>query len=203
MIDYLFFNVDTQNDFMRKDGALYIEGAEEIYRNLYQLTNFAKEKNIKVINTCDWHNKKCEEFSNNPDYITTFPPHCIKNTYGAEFLDLTEPEDPYIVEYDNFNLDIDKIDQKRNIIIRKNTFDVFSNYSTNDILKYLNPDTIIVYGVASDVCVDLVVRGLLDMDMSVCVVKDAIKELPGSKKPYVDWFFKGAILTQMKRVQKI
>ena len=55
----IFWNVDTQKDFMNKDGKLYVQGAEEIKSNLKRLTNLAKAYNITVVNTGDYHNKTC------------------------------------------------------------------------------------------------------------------------------------------------
>ena len=51
----IFWNVDTQKDFMNPDGALYVEGAESIKPNLKKLTEFARENNIFVVNTADFH----------------------------------------------------------------------------------------------------------------------------------------------------
>ena len=57
----LFWNVDTQNDFMKASGKLYVQDAEEIELTLERLTRFAKKYNIKVLNTCDFHNEKTIE----------------------------------------------------------------------------------------------------------------------------------------------
>ena len=51
----IFWNVDTQKDFINKDGALYVKDAETIKPALATLTNFARKNNIKVINTGDYH----------------------------------------------------------------------------------------------------------------------------------------------------
>lgn len=81
----LFWNVDTQNDFMKVSGKLYVQNAEEIESTIAQLTRFAEKYNIKVLNTCDYHNKRPLELSNTPDFIATFPPHCIENTKRVFF----------------------------------------------------------------------------------------------------------------------
>ncbi len=67
----LFWNVDTQVDFMKADGKLYVQNAEEIAPTLEKLTAFAKENNIKVVNTCDYHNENSQELSDTPDFITS------------------------------------------------------------------------------------------------------------------------------------
>ena len=82
----IFWNTDTTKDFMIKGGALYVPNAELILPNLNSLKQYGKEKNIKVINTKDWHTKDSEEISENPDWITSFPLHCPKYGPGAIFV---------------------------------------------------------------------------------------------------------------------
>ena len=66
-----------------------------------------------------------------------------------------------------------------NIVLTKNKFDIFEgNPHTNQLLDLINPDTVVVYGVATNVCVNYAVLGLEKRGISVYVVKDAIKELP-------------------------
>ena len=64
------------------------------------------------------------------------------------------------------------------------------------------PKRAIVYGVATNVCVDCAVRGLLERKVDVYVVEDAIKELPGLPLPYEDWKSKGAYLIKTGEVEK-
>ena len=51
----VFFDVDTQYGFMRKDGKLYVPDAESIIPNLKKLTQFAKKRNISVVASVDKH----------------------------------------------------------------------------------------------------------------------------------------------------
>ena len=117
----IFWNVDTQYDFMRDDesfkGALAIPGARAIEGNLAKLTRLAEAKGIQVVNTADWHRKDSPELSNNPDFVNKFPSHCLQNTKGAEYIPATNPENPYRVEWEKRNLDLEEIAQRRNIII--------------------------------------------------------------------------------------
>ena len=55
MKNTIFFDVDTQNDFMHKDGKLYVPDAEKIIPNLKKITQFAKKKNVIVIASADNH----------------------------------------------------------------------------------------------------------------------------------------------------
>lgn len=189
----LFWNVDTQKDFMLSNGSLYIKGAEEIVANLDFLTRAAKTLNIKVVNTMDYHMPKDEELSDNPDFVNTFPDHCMAMQDGSSFIEATYPhrfgrESYYILTSGSFDLDMEMIDKARNIIIPKNKFDVFlGNKNTSALVEYIKPDMVYVYGVATNVCVNCAVLGLLGRKYNVTVVSDAVKELPNSD---VDSIFK-------------
>ncbi len=204
-METIFWNVDTQYDFMRNDkGALPVPGAKEIERNLEKLTHIAKIKRLKVINTADWHKRNSEELSDNPDFKKTFPPHCLEYTRGAEFIPITSPVNPYKVHWEDNELDLDEIREERNIVIYKDKFDVFSgNYKTEKILEAINPDRAVVYGVATNVCVDFAVKGLLKKGIKVYIPTDAIKELPNLPLPFNNWRKLGAKLTKTKDIGKI
>ena len=136
-----------------------------------------------MVNTADYHFKNSAEIDDSPDYIHTFPEHCMVNTRGADFIKETDPEDSLIFEWNKQYLitpELFENTQHRNFIIQKDAFDVFSgNPHTETILKYLNPETVVVYGVTTNFCVDAAVKGLAKKVKNVYVVEDAIKELPG------------------------
>jgi len=189
--DILFWNVDTQIDFMSASGKLYAPGAELIQPILSQITSFAKSNNIQVVNTADFHYDNSKELSLNPDFIATFPPHCMANTPGAEYVSETTPEAPFSDVLWNTNYSEKEIRDfvtKRNVIIRKDAFDVFKgNTNTDKILKQIAPKKVFVYGVTTNVCVDCAVTGLAKRNIKVYVVEDAIKELPNIPLPFSNW----------------
>lgn len=113
-----------------------------------------------------------------PDFVSTFPPHCLAGTLGAEFVPATRPECPYVVGWEDAHISPLRILEARDIIIRKDAFDVFrGNPHTDGVVDVLRPDRVFVYGVATDVCVDYAVRGLLRRGVEVLVVEDAVKDL--------------------------
>jgi len=187
----VFWNVDTQNDFVEPGGKLYVPGAELLKPVWADITRLAKKQNIRVINTADYHYIYSSEIDAEPDMVNTFPPHCLAGTPGADFISETRPEDPVIfnwnVKYEEMALKIE-LGSTRNIVILKDAFDVFTgNKVTNSILDILNPRTAIVYGVTTNVCVDYAVTGLVKKIPDVYVVMDAIKELPGIPLPFEKW----------------
>ena len=189
--DWLFWNVDTQFDFISPQGKLYVPGAELLKPNWGRLTQLAKSSSITVVNTADWHHLNSGELSSNPDFISTFPLHCMANTSGAELIDETIPENPFIIDWDKeMEIDHEQISSKqfRNYIIRKDAFDVFKgNRYTEKLLELLSPETVVVYGVTTNVCVNYAVVELTKRVNRVIVVNNAIKELSNIPLPFENW----------------
>jgi nicotinamidase/pyrazinamidase len=202
----LFWNVDTQIDFIEPSGKLYVQGAEKLKPVLQQITQFAAENQIRVINTCDFHLINSSELSLNPDYIHSFPGHCMAGTSGAEFINETKPQLPAIVDWMTQLAILPQLanaNQYRNIVIRKDAFDVFEgNPYTTKILNLLNPDRIFVYGVSTNVCVDKAVCGLAQLGYEVYVFEDAIKELPEIPLPFERWRELGVKMIEFSEVKK-
>lgn len=205
--NWLFWNVDTQIDFIYPRGKLYVQDAENLRPQWKRLTLLADKKKIQVVNTADYHYPNSAELDANPDFEKTFPEHCMANTRGADFIKETDPEDAAIFDWDKEYLltpELFELGKYRNFIIRKDAFDVFSgNPATEVILKNIKPDTVVVYGVTTNVCVDAAVKGLTRKVKNVYVVKDAIKELPNLPLPFNDWKKKGVLMIQLKELEKM
>ncbi len=203
----LFWNVDTQVDFIEPEGKLYVPGAEKLKPVLDEITQLAADKNIRVVNTCDYHYINSHELSATPDFRSSFPEHCIAGTSGAEFINETKPFLPVIIEWDTqlaIFAEFDDPVKYRNITIQKDDFDVFvGNPYTDKILEILNPEKIFVYGVATNVCVDKAVKGLTDKGFKVYVIEDAIKELPQLPLPFDQWKSWGVELIPFKELKDL
>lgn len=185
----LFWNVDTQKDFMNSGGALYVQDAEQIKPKLKAITQFARENGIQVVNTADWHYADSKELSETPDFVTTFNPHCMAQSPGAEFIEETAPENPKLVSWEEYYSDFDT--SSRNFVVLKDAFNVFDgNPNTDNLLEALSDkgiETVYVYGVASNVCVKEAAEGLAERDFEVVVFEDAVKGLPGLPDPLSQW----------------
>ncbi|MFA5797849.1 MAG: isochorismatase family protein [Candidatus Woesearchaeota archaeon] len=207
----LFWNVDTQYDFMRNDeayhGKLPVLNAHCIESNLEKITAYATRHAVRVVNTGDLHDKNSTELSDNPDYITTFPPHCIRGTLGAEYVPAVAPKDAYIIDWKDESIDTALLRKSRNIIIYKDAFDAFDsargNRHTKNIVGELRPETVVIYGVATNYCVRFAVEGFIQYAkrerehdgraINLYVVKDAIKEIPMNnlQKLLEEWSTRG------------
>lgn len=153
MKNILYLAVDMQNDFMNRDGALYVPGSEEIKNNVKILYNKMSEVATHIFYTMDWHNDYDEELSSTPDFKDTFPPHCMIGTSGSLLIPQATGNDEYTGE-----LMDDKI-----TVFYKNKFSVFSG--NRDFLNILSHnfyfDRIYIAGVSGDVCVKHAIDGLI------------------------------------------
>jgi len=206
----LFWAVDCQKDFILNSGALAIKGAEELRLNLKLLTEISQKYGIIVVNTGDYHNDLSSELSDTPDFQTTFPKHCIMGTVGSEFIEEVMPRlvDRTFYVAPNYAgiVNSNSIIGAKNIVIYKDTLDVFKDGTcAKDVLEFIGPDMVIVYGVATNMCVNYAVQGLVENGRRVTVVVDAIKELPNI--PIVDiihdWKSKGVKLVLTENIEKI
>ena len=179
MSGVVLWDVDTQVDFMLPDGKLYVPGAEETAPAMKRLVDAAREAGIVHVASADDHELTDPEISTEPDFRNTYPPHCLRGTRGAEKIDGTAQEDPLplsIVPYPP-GLVGDLIRGRREILFLKKNFDVFTNPNAEPVLDALDPDEVILFGVATDVCDDAAILGLLQRGRRVRFVEDAARGL--------------------------
>src|SRR5438132_12925205 len=98
MARVVFWDVDTQYDFMKADGKLYVPDAEHVIANLGRLTDYAHGHGIRVIASADDHVMAHPEISEHPDWQSTFPPHCLRGTPGQKKIPETALRDTLVIE---------------------------------------------------------------------------------------------------------
>jgi nicotinamidase/pyrazinamidase len=170
----VFFDVDTQNDFMLPAGALYVPGAERRLAAIARLNHHAKERGIALISTADAHAEDDPEFAQ-------WPAHCVSGTFGQR--------KPYQTEVGQ-------------IVINKRTLDCFSNPELPGVLSRLGGERYVVYGVVTEYCVRLAAEGLLATGARVEVVTDAVETLKReeAERTYQALAARGGGLTTLDRV---
>ncbi len=164
MRETIFWDVDTQYDFIMPDGKLYIREAEKILPNLKRLTACARQRKIPVFGSVDYHNPEDPEISDSPDFRNTFPPHCLKGTPGQRKVPETRPGNPMWIDgdpEDPIALSQRIRSHTGEIIFRKQRFDVFTNRNVDPVLDIVRPGRIVLYGVALDVCNAHAINGFL------------------------------------------
>ncbi len=205
----IFWDVDTQYDFMMPDGKLYVPEAETIIPNLEKLTRYAREKQIPIWGSVDYHNPDDPEISDNPDFKETFPPHCLKGDPGQEKIDATKPQNPLWIDsapLPEARLQTLLENHHGEVIFRKQRFDVFSNPNVIPALNIMKPERIVVYGVALDVCDKFAIEGFLKQGrFDIWFVEDAAKPIykEEAQKLLNEWRQKGVrIVTTADIVEK-
>jgi nicotinamidase/pyrazinamidase len=168
------WDVDTQLDFMLPDGKLYVAGAEQTVPAMAKLVRGAREAGLVHVASADDHELTDEEISDEPDFRTTYPPHCLRGTRGARKIPETEQDDPVPIGLGEFP---ERYLEGREFLLLKKRFDVFTNPNTDLLLARLGIDEVILFGVATDVCDDATIRGLLERDIRVRFVEDAARGL--------------------------
>lgn len=163
----VFFDIDTQNDFVLPAGALYVPGAEEILPSVVRLNRFAAEHSIPVISTTDAHSEDDAEFRQ-------WPPHCVAGTIGQQKPAETLLDRRVMVPTSPGQY---PLEGTRQILLEKQALDLFTNPNLPGVLNRLNADRYVVYGVVTEYCVRCAALGLLKTGKRVELVCDAIKSL--------------------------
>jgi nicotinamidase/pyrazinamidase len=174
----ILWDVDTQVDFMLPDGKLYVPGAEETAPAMKRLVEAARGAGVVHVASADDHELTDAEISEEPDFRTTYPPHCLRGTRGARKIPETEQIDPVPITLKPVP---GQYLRGREFLLLKKSFDVFTNANTDRLLEHLDPDEIVVFGVATDVCDDAAIRGFLARRHNVRFVEDAARGLDDAR----------------------
>lgn len=207
MAKVIFWDVDTQHDFMHPDGKLYVPEAERVIGNLKRLTDYAHGHGIRVVASADDHVRGHPEISDRPDWKSTFPPHCMHGTPGQQKIAETALRDPLVIEpapADSKSLAARVRRHTGDVLLLKHRFDVFTNANVEAVLDVLAPHDIVLYGVATDVCDKAAVEGLLERrpHTRLFVVTDAVKGIDKdvSDQLLKDWGDEGVRLVKTNEV---
>ncbi|MDO8665286.1 MAG: isochorismatase family protein [Gemmatimonadales bacterium] len=203
----IFWDVDTQTDFMHADGKLYVPDAESIIPNLKRLTDHAHARGYRIVASADDHVPGHRELSAAPDFRETFPLHCMRGTAGQAKIPETALRDPLVIEpepQDPVALKARVGAHQGDILLHKHWFDVFTNLNVETVLAALNPATVVLYGVALDVCDKYAIEGLVERhpDIRLFVVSDAMKPIDRDAAEHLlkQWAEEGVRIVQTAEV---
>ena len=195
----ILWDVDTQVDFVRADGRLAVPGAEEALPAMARLVAAARRAGVPHVASADDHELTDAEISDTPDYATTYPPHCLRGTRGAEKVPETAQADPVPLALSEVP---DRFIAGREFLLLKKSFDVFSNPHAERLLALLDPEEVVVFGVATDVCDDAAIRGLLARGRRVAFVEEASRGLDEARTAacLADWRAAGVRFASVEEV---
>ncbi|KQB84806.1 isochorismatase family protein [Corynebacterium lowii] len=135
--------VDVQNDFCSggtlatSDGDLAAESIRALLHDEKAVRDYAH-----IVATQDWHIDPGEHFSENPDFIDNWPPHCRAGTPGAEMHPAVPVES------------IEAFFRKGNYSVAYSGFEGFcEGTSLAEWLRERKITAIDVVGIATDYCV--------------------------------------------------
>jgi len=171
----IFWDVDTQADFMLPGGKLYVPNAEKLVPNLDRLTDAARQDRVLIIGDACFHVPGDPEFQR-------FPPHCVIGTPGAEIIPEARADKVLLIPNRAGAIVPQDLSLYQQVILEKQTLDVFDNPNTPIVLnraaQFTDPDAeIFVFGVVTEYCVRLAAKGLLERGRRVALVSDAIETL--------------------------
>lgn len=174
----VYFDIDTQIDFVYPAGALYVPGAERIVPVVAELNRRAP----LVISTMDAHSEDDPEFQ-------VYPHHCVVGTTGQQ--------KPAATLMDKRTVIPARLEGARQLILEKQKLDCFTNPHLMPLLAELNADRYVVYGVVTEICVRFAAFGLLKSGKRVELVTDAVKALDESAatKMFAEFTAAGGRLT--------
>lgn len=154
----VFFDIDTQIDFLYPAGALYVPGAESVVPLIAKLNHSAK----LVVSTMDAHTEDDPEFR-------IYPHHCVAKTLGQRKPPATLLENRAMLN--------GRSGHAHQLILEKQKLDCFTNPHLRPCLNEWNAERYVVYGVVTEICVRCAAFGLLKTGRRVEVVTDAIRPL--------------------------
>jgi nicotinamidase/pyrazinamidase len=163
--------VDVQNDFC-EGGSLPVSGGAAVAAGVTALLAGPDRSGFEhVVATRDWHTDPGTHFAAEPDYVSSWPVHCVAGSAGAEF----HPE------FDREH--VDEIFSKGAFQAAYSGFEAADSSDTplGDWLRARGVDEVDVVGIATDYCVratalDAVKQGLrtrLRFDLVAGVAPDS------------------------------
>lgn len=169
--DFVFWEVDVQRDFVLPGGNLYVPGAEKLLPNIGRLTDAARHGRVFLVSHGDFHSPNDPEFK-------IFPSHCVKGTPGSELVPEAITENVARVPNEAEAKLPEDLSRYQQILLEKQTLSIFESRHADALVKKLGTEPeFVVFGVVTEYCVSLAVKGLLERGRRVAVVTDAIEAL--------------------------
>lgn len=172
--------VDVQNDFC-PGGSLATERGAEVAAAISEHIQTRGPLYEVIVTTQDWHVDPGEHFSENPDYRTSWPVHCVAGTEGAALHDDLDTEQvdagfrkgAYEAAYSGFEgLQIPENAVATGEYEPGQAAEDTLNVSLDDWLQEAGVDSVDIVGIATEHCVRATAVDAVDAGYATRVLID-------------------------------
>ncbi len=160
--------VDVQNDFAHPDGSLYIEGGDHVIGTINAHVSDARADGALVVYTQDWHPERTPHFTTDGG---TWPVHCVKDTWGAEF----HPSLDVLGDAPVVRKGVDGGDGYSGFTVRDPDSGEESPTDLDALLRDAGVERVVVCGLAQDVCVKATVLDAREKGYETIVLADGTR----------------------------
>lgn len=158
--------VDIQKDFV-EGGALAVKGGQDVADITARLViPTFKKAGFPILFTKDWHIDPGDHFSENPDYVDSWPVHCVAGSEGAEFAaDFGTVPEVIIFKKGQYSASYSGNEGH-------NSVEPGKGLNLAEALKVAQVTNVSIIGIAYDYCVKATALDLAEAGFEVHVIKD-------------------------------
>lgn len=160
--------VDTQNDFV--SGSLAVPHGEAVAQKIADLIR--ETKHTQIVLSADWHINPGSHFSDTPDFVDTWPRHCVADTWGSQLHPAIQ----------------DTLMENETAPVRfvhkgeyEAAYSVFEGSYVDDGSPFIGASNLTVAGIATEHCVLATVNDALTLGNSVTVLTDYVAAVDEAK----------------------
>lgn len=175
--------IDVQNDFC-EGGSLAVTGGAAVASEISELVSQAPDFDF-IVTTQDWHVDPGTHFSEEPNFRTSWPVHCVAGTKGAALHRNLETEDidayfrkgKFDAAYSGFDgllAPEDEVAVGEREAHESAEEDGESPVSLDDWLRENDVDDVVIVGIATEHCVRATALDALNAGYNTTVLRDYI-----------------------------
>lgn len=163
----IYFDIDTQIDFLFPAGSLYVPGAQQLIPALHRLNHHAAAHGHPLVSSM------CAHTENDPEF-RQWPAHCVIGTVGQ-----LKPAETLLEKRAVIGIAPGDYPTRgaQQILFEKNQLDITTSPNFRPLVTRLAADRYVVYGVVTEYCVRFAALALLETGKPVNLVTDAIQTL--------------------------
>ena len=182
----IFYDINTQRDFILHDGKFHIEGAEKLVPVWKAITDLARDQNVRIVCSVDCHVPGDPQLKS---WGGQYPDHCMAGTPGQQ----KDRRDPAA---QSAHAGKQGILHRRNskdprshgeIVFRRQEFEKLagSPHLSAILRLVLRPyQDIVMYGVYTEACVERGITALIGVGPKLHLVRDAIAVIGGESPTF-------------------